>query len=112
MKPRTMFAAALLAMLAGAALAQESKPAAPGAPTDERVVPYCIEPMESMAPKILALIEAQFRCKAGTHLSRDSRPVRVVPTGEESSGRPFVLRFGPPETSNAWYVRGFTAEPH
>jgi hypothetical protein len=35
----------------------------------------------------------------------------VVPTGEESSGRPFVLRFGPPETANAWFVRGFASEP-
>jgi hypothetical protein len=108
MRPLTILAAALPVMFAGAAVAQESKPAAPAATTDERVVPYCIEPMESMPPKILALIEAQFLCKAGTHLSRDSRLVRVVPTGEESSGRPFVLRFGPPETSNAWYVRGFT----
>jgi hypothetical protein len=100
--------AAVLVMLVGAATAQESKPAAPSATTDEHVVAYCIEPMESMPENIRALIEAQFRCEAGTHLKRDSRPVRVVPSGEE--GRPFVLRFNPPEKANAWYVRGFTTE--
>jgi hypothetical protein len=96
----------LAAMLAAAAVAQESKPAAPEATTNESVVPYCIEPMESMPEKVRGLIEAQFRCAAGTHLKRDSRPVRVIPSGEE--GRPFVLRFNPPEKANAWYVRGFT----
>ncbi len=105
MKPRSILAGAL-AMLAGAAIAQESKPAAPA--TDEQVVPYCIEPMESMPDNIRALIAAQFRCEVGTHLKRDSRPVRVVPSGEEALGRPFVLRFNPPEKANAWYVRGFT----
>ena len=93
-------------MLAAAAVAQQSKPAAPEATTNESVVPYCIEPMESMPENIRGLIEAQFRCAAGTHLKRDSRPVRVIPSGEE--GRPFVLRFNPPEQANAWYVRGFT----
>ena len=96
----------LLAMLAGAASAQQQK-AAPADAKAAETVPYCIEPMESMPPKILALIEAQFRCEAGTHLKRDSRPARVVPTGEGSE-RPFVVRFGPPETANAWFVRGFT----
>jgi hypothetical protein len=103
--------ALLLVLLVGAPYAQESKPAAPDPKAAGSVVPYCIEPMESMPPKILALIEPQFLCAAGTHLKRDSRAARVVPTGEESSGRPFVLRFGPPETANAWYVRGFTTEP-
>jgi hypothetical protein len=103
----TMRAASLLlALLAGAAAAQQTQPAAPE-PKAADVVPFCIEPMESMPPKILELIEPQFRCEAGTHLKRDSRPARVVPTGEEALGRPFVLRFGPPETANAWYVRGF-----
>jgi hypothetical protein len=100
-----------LVLLAGASFAQEPKPAAPDPKAAGTVVPYCIEPMESMPPKILALIDPQFRCVAGTHLKRDSRAARVVPTGEESSGRPFVMRFGPPETANAWYVRGFTTEP-
>ena len=109
MKTQSIVAAAL-AMLAGAALAQESKPAAPEAATREGVTPYCIEPMESMPDNIRALIEAQFRCASGTHLKRDSRPVWVVPSGEE--GRPFVLRFKPPEKANAWYVRGFTTEAH
>ena len=108
MKPLTMFAAALATMVAGAAVAQESKPAGPKPATDEQVVPYCIEPMESMPENIRALIDAQFRCEAGTHLKRDSRPVRVVPSGEEALGRPFVLRFNAPEKANAWYVRGFT----
>lgn len=107
MKPQSVLAAAL-AMLAGGAVAQESKPAAPQAPGGEQVVPYCIEPMESMPANIRGLIEAQFRCDAGTHLKRDSRPVWVVPSGEE--GRPFVLRFKPPEKANAWYVRGFTTD--
>ena len=78
--------------------------------TDEHVVPYCIEPMESMPDDIRALIDAQFRCAAGTHLKRDSRPVWVVPSGEEALGRPFVLRFKPQEKANAWYVRGYTTE--
>ena len=73
MKPQSVLAAAL-AMLAGAAVAQESKPAAPEAATGEHVVPYCIEPMESMPPKILALIEAQFLCAAGTHSPRLRSP--------------------------------------
>jgi hypothetical protein len=114
MKLRTILGAEplvlLLALLSGAQLAQQSGPAAPDAKAAGTVVPYCIEPMESMPPKILALIEPQFRCAAGTHLKRDSRAARVVPTGEESIGRPFVLRFGPPETANAWYVRGFTTD--
>jgi hypothetical protein len=105
---RRAIPAAVLAMLVGAATAQQSKPAAPAAATDQHVVPYCIEPMESMPENIRALIEAQFRCEAGMHLKRDSRPVRVVPSGEE--GRPFVLRFNPPEKANAWYVRGFAAD--
>ena len=108
MKTQSIVAAALV-MLAGAAVAQESKPEAA---TDERVVPYCIEPMESMPDNIRALIDAQFRCASGTHLKRDSRPVWVVPSGEEALGRPFVLRFKPPEKANAWYVRGFTTESH
>jgi hypothetical protein len=111
MKTQSIVAAALV-MLAGAAVAQESKPAAPEAATDEHVVPYCIEPMESMPDNIRALIDAQFRCAAGTHLKRDSRPVWVVPSGEEALGRPFVLRFKPPEKANAWYVRGFTTQSH
>jgi hypothetical protein len=111
MKPRTIHATVLLALWACGVLAQDAKPQAPDAKAAGSVVPYCIEPMESMPPKILALIEAQFRCEAGTHLKRDSRPAQVVPTGEESSGRPFVLRFGPPEKANAWYVRGFTTGP-
>jgi hypothetical protein len=97
-------------LLAGAACAEDAAPAAADSKADAQVVAYCIEPMEAMPAKILALIDAQFRCAAGTHLKRDSRPVRVVPTGEEALGRPFVLRFGPSETANAWYVRGFTAE--
>jgi len=103
---RTTSWACLLALLAAPVLAQDAKPQAPGASPPGTVVAYCIEPMESMPAKILALIDPQFRCAAGTHLQRDSRPARVVPTGEESSGRPFVLRFDPP--ANAWYVRGFT----
>jgi hypothetical protein len=98
--------AALLALPA-LAVAQQSKPAE--ADPGMRVVPYCIEPMESMPQKIGALIEAQFRFEAGTHLKRDSRPVRVIPSGED--GRPFVLRFDQPEKANAWYVRGFAVEP-
>ena len=90
----------------GAALAQGAPQQAPDAKTQQGVVPYCIEPMESMPEKILALIDPSLRCAPGTHLTRDNRPARVVPTGEESSGRPFVLRFDPP--ANAWYVRGFT----
>jgi hypothetical protein len=111
MKTQSILAAAL-AIYAGATGAQESKPAAPEPATDEHVVPYCIEPMESMPDNIRALIDAQFRCAAGTHLKRDSRPVWVVPSGEEAMGRPFVLRFKPPEKANAWYVRGFTTESH
>jgi hypothetical protein len=110
MKLRAICATALLALSAGGVLAQDSKSQAPDPKAAGSVVPYCIEPMESMPPKILALIEPQFLCAAGTHLKRDSRPARVVPTGEESSGRPFVLRFGPPEKANAWYVRGFTTD--
>ena len=110
MKTQSILAAAL-AIYAGAAVAQESKRAAPEAATDEHVVPYCIEPMESMPDNIRALIDAQFRCEAGTHLQRDSRPVWVVPSGEEALGRPFVLRFKPTEKANAWYVRGFATEP-
>jgi hypothetical protein len=111
MTARTICAAGVLALLTGALNAQDAKPAPSEAGGGMRVVPYCIEPMESMPEKIRALIEPQFLCAAGTHLNRDSRAARVVPTGEESSGRPFVLRFGPPETANAWYVRGFTTEP-
>ena len=106
MRAVVILGATLAAVLAAAAVAQQSKPAAPEVTTDESVVPYCIEPMESMPENIRTLIEAQFRCEAGTHLKRDSRPVRVIPSGEE--GRPFVLRFNPPEKANAWYVRGFT----
>ena len=107
----TVLASGLFALACTAALAQQGTPA-PGEPkAADGVVAYCIEPMESMPPKILALIEPKFRCPPGTHLTRDNRPAHVVPTGEESSGRPFVLRFGPPETANAWYVRGFTTEP-
>jgi hypothetical protein len=109
MKPQSLLAGAL-AMFAAAAVAQESKPAAPEPAGDEHVVPYCIEPMESMPENIRGLIEAQFRCEAGTHLKRDSRPVWVVPSGEEALGRPFVLRFKPTEKANAWYVRGFTTD--
>jgi hypothetical protein len=108
---RTLCAFGLPALLlAGPACAQDAKPAAPDSKEGAGVVAYCIEPMEAMPQKILALIDAQFRCAAGTHLKRDSRPVRVVPTGEEALGRPFVLRFGPAESANAWYVRGFTPE--
>ena len=99
----------LLALPMALALAQESKPADPASGPAMHVVPYCVEPMDSMPEKIRALIEAQFRCEAGTHLKRDSRPVRVLPSGEE--GRPFVLRFNRPEEANAWYVRGFAEEP-
>ena len=106
MRAAVILGATLAAVLAAAAVAQESKPAAPEATTKESVVPYCIEPMESMPENIRGLIEAQFRCADGTHLKRDSRPVRVIPSGEE--GRPFVLRFNTPEKANAWYVRGFT----
>jgi hypothetical protein len=101
--------APLLMLPATLALGQEAKPGGP--PSEEHIVPYCIEPMESMPEKIRALIDAQFRCDPGTHLKRDSRPVRVVPSGEEALGRPFVLRFNPPEQANAWYVRGFATEP-
>jgi hypothetical protein len=111
MTARTICAAWLLALLSGALQAQDAKPASPEPGSATGVVPYCIEPMDSMPEKIRALIEPQFRCAAGTHLKRDSRPARVVPTGEESSGRPFVLRFGPPESANAWFVRGFASEP-
>jgi len=101
---------ALLGALAGAAFAQESQPAAPGAGGTENVVAYCIEPMDSMPPKIAELIQPQFRCEPGTHLKRDSRPARVVPSGEGPE-RPFVIRFGPPDKVNAWFVRGFATEP-
>jgi hypothetical protein len=111
MTPRTICTAWLLALLSSAPQAQDAKTAPPEAGSGMRVVPYCIEPMDSMPAKIRALIEPQFLCAAGTHLKRDSRTARVVPTGEESSGRPFVLRFGPPETANAWFVRGFATEP-
>jgi hypothetical protein len=102
-----MLSTAAVLALPALAPAQESKPpeGGPGMP----VVPYCIEPMESMPENVRALVEAQFRCEAGTHLKRDSRPVRVIPSGEE--GRPFVLRFNQPEKANAWYVRGFAIEP-
>jgi len=101
---------ATLALLSGAALAQqepkpETAPAAGGP-----VVAYCIEPMDSMPPKIAELIQPQFRCEPGTHLKRDSRPARVVPSGEGAE-RPFVIRFGPPDKVNAWFVRGFATEP-
>jgi hypothetical protein len=100
----------LLVLFAAAALAQDAQPAPADPKAADGVVPYCIEPMQSMPEKILALIEQQFRCAPGAHLARDSRPARVVPTGEESSGRPFVLRFGSPETANAWFVRGFSTD--
>jgi hypothetical protein len=105
----TQFGCLVLMGPALLANAQESKPADSGAGAQMHVVPYCIEPMDSMQEKIRGLIEAQFRCEAGTHLKRDSRPVIVMPSGEE--GRPFVLRFQPPEKANAWYVRGFAVEP-
>jgi hypothetical protein len=92
-----------------AALAQDSKSGDAQVGAGTHVVPYCIEPMDSMPEEIRARIEAQFRCEPGTHLKRDSRPVRVLPSGEE--GRPFVLRFNLPEKANAWYVRGFATEP-
>jgi hypothetical protein len=97
----------LVALPLTLALAQEAKPGGP--PSEMHVVPYCIEPMDSMPEKIRALVDAQFRCEPGTHLQRDSRPVRVIPSGED--GRPFVLRFNQPEKANAWYVRGFATEP-
>jgi hypothetical protein len=104
-----ILATALGALLACAAGAQEAPPGDPK--PGSHVVPYCIEPMEAMPAKILALIEPQFRCAAGTHLKRDSRPTIVLPTGEDpSAGRPFVLRFEPPEKANAWFVRGYTTE--
>ena len=109
MKPRAFCATMLLALSAGCALAQE-RAQPPDTKAAGSVVPYCIEPMESMPQKIVALIDPQFRCEAGTHLKRDSRPAVVVPTGEESSGRPFVLRFSPADKVNAWYVRGYTTE--
>jgi hypothetical protein len=107
MKPTRFLAAGWVALVPWVAGAQEA-PAPAGDSKDQQVVPYCIEPMDKMPDKVLALIEPQFRCAAGTHLKRDSRPTIVVPTGEESSGRPFVLRFEPPEKANAWFVRGFT----
>jgi hypothetical protein len=103
----TLCGSSLQWLVAVAAFAEDSKPAPADKNSSESVVPYCIEPMPSMPEKIFALIELQFRCAAGTHLSRDSRPTHVVPTGQESSGRPFVLRFDSPETANAWFVRGF-----
>jgi hypothetical protein len=107
---RTVFASGLFVIASGAALAQPATPAPDEPKAADGVVAYCIEPMESMPPKILALIEAKFRCPPGTHLTRDNRPAHVVPTGEESSGRPFVLRFNQPETANAWFVRGFNID--
>ena len=100
----------LLALVATAVVAQDSKPAPADSKAADEVVPYCIEPMESMPQKIRALIESQFLCPPGTHLTRDSRLARVVPTGEEASGRPFVVRFGAPDQANAWFVRGFNAK--
>lgn len=111
MTMRGVVASALSMLCLGAALAQGAAAPAPDAKAQGGVVPYCIEPMESMPEKILALIDSKLRCAPGTHLTRDNRPARVVPTGEESSERPFVLRFGPPETANAWYVRGYTTDP-
>jgi hypothetical protein len=108
-KASRIIVAGLGAALACAAGAQGTPPPADSKP-GMQVVPYCIEPMDSMPAKILALIDPQFRCAAGTHLKRESRPTIVTPTGEESSGRPFVLRFEPPEKANAWFVRGFTTE--
>ena len=108
MKTLLMLSTAAVLALPALAPAQESK--LPEADAGTHVVPYCIEPMESMPEKIRALVEAQFRCEPGTHLKRDSRPVRVIPSGEE--GRPFVLRFDHPDQANAWYVRGFAVEPH
>jgi hypothetical protein len=106
-----ILAAALGALLACAAGAQEATPQPGESKPGPHVVPYCIEPMETMPAKIVALIDPQFRCASGTHLKRDSRPTIVVPTGEEiSAGRPFVLRFEPPEKANAWFVRGYTTE--
>jgi hypothetical protein len=112
-----MLVGLLSALPAVLVLAQESKPAQGGAsPAGEstpetHVVPYCIEAMDSMPEQLRGLIEPQFRCEPGTHLKRDSRPVRVIPSGEEALGRPFVLRFDKPDQANAWYVRGFTEEP-
>jgi len=118
-------AAAMLTLMSGAALAQQPDqtaqaagagssqqpaPSASGAGASEQVVAYCIEPMDSMPPKIAELIQPQFRCEPGTHLKRDSRPARVVPSGEGAE-RPFVIRFGPPNKVNAWFVRGFAPEP-
>ena len=110
MLARTVVGCTLLAAVCAAALAQQDKPAPADPKAADGVVPYCIEPMQSMPQKILGLIEAQFLCASGAHLARDSRPARVVPTGEESSGRPFVLRFDRPETANAWFVRGFSTD--
>jgi hypothetical protein len=110
MRLRAICATALLALWAGNVLAQDSKSQPPETKAAGTVVPYCIEPMESMPQKLVDLIEPQFRCEIGTHLKRDSRPARVVPSGEEALGRPFVLRFDRPEKANAWYVRGYTTE--
>lgn len=109
---RGVAGSALSMLWIGAVFAQGAASPAPDAKAQEGVVPYCIEPMESMPEKILALIDSKLRCAPGTHLTRDNRPARVVPTGEESPERPFVLRFGPPETANAWFVRGYTTEGH
>ena len=98
------------AQAAGTGSSQQTAPGASGAGAAENVVAYCIEPMDSMPPKIVELIQPQFRCEPGTHLKRDSRPARVVPSGEGSE-RPFVIRFGPPDKVNAWFVRGFATEP-
>jgi hypothetical protein len=105
---RILFGMGLFALVATTVLGQDAKPVPTEPKAADGVVPYCIEPMDSMPENVVALIDPQFRCVSGTHLSRDSRPARVVPTHEES--RPFVLRFGPPETANAWYVRGFNVE--
>ncbi len=101
----------LLICFSSSALFAQGGPAAPETPKGG-IVPYCIEPMDTMPDKLVAMIPAQFRCSPGTHLKRDSRPATVVPTGEESSERPFVLRFGPQNTANAWYVRGYSVEGH
>ena len=110
-------AVAMLALSSGAVFAQQPDqtpqpptPGASGAGATEQVVAYCIEPMDSMPPKVAELIQPQFRCEPGTHLKRDSRPARVIPSGEGAE-RPFVIRFGPPDKVNAWFVRGFTKEP-
>ena len=94
-----------LAALTGQALAADDTAAA--AKPEDDVVPYCIEPMDSMLPAVRGKIPPQVLCKEGTHLQRQSRPAQVLPTGEESSERPFVLRFGSTKMANAWFVRGY-----